>query len=97
MKQNLETIIVASKSAGAAVVMLGIRIPTNYGPRYREAFENVFRDLAASHDIPWIEFFMERVALNEDLMQGDGIHPNAQAQPVLLDNVWPIVSEALGD
>jgi acyl-CoA thioesterase-1 len=97
MKQNLEAIIVASKSAGAAVVMLGIRIPTNYGPRYREAFENVFRDLATTHNIPWIEFFMEKVALNEDLMQGDGIHPNAEAQPVLLDNAWPVINEALGD
>lgn len=97
MKQNLEKIIVSSKSAGAAVVMLGIRIPTNYGPRYREGFENVFRELAATHDIPWIEFFMERVALNEELMQGDGIHPNAKAQPVLLDNAWPIINEALGD
>ena len=97
MKANLEKIIRTSKASGAAVVILGIRIPTNYGQRYRDAFEQVFRDLANAHDVPWIEFFMERVAMNEELMQGDGIHPNAAAQPVLLDNAWPIIAKALGD
>jgi acyl-CoA thioesterase-1 len=97
MKTNLEKIISTSKASGAAVVILGIRIPTNYGQRYRDAFEQVFRDIASTHDVPWIEFFMERVAMNEELMQGDGIHPNAAAQPVLLDNAWPIIAEALGD
>jgi len=97
VRQNLEKIIVSSRNAGADVVMLGIRIPTNYGPRYREAFENVFRTLAESHDVPWIEFFMENVALDEKLMQGDGIHPNAAAQPILLDNAWPIIDETLAN
>ena len=59
------------------------------------AFENVFRDVAAEFDVPWIEFFMDGVALNEELMQADGIHPNAAAQPILLDNAWPIIEEAL--
>lgn len=97
MRANLEKIIVSSKVAGAAVVMLGIRIPTNYGPRYRDAFERVFRELAEIHDVPWIEFFMENVATNEELMQADGIHPNAAAQPVLLDNAWPVIHDALSD
>jgi acyl-CoA thioesterase-1 len=97
MRSNLEKIIRTSKAAGAAVVILGIRIPTNYGPRYRDAFEQVFRDMASTHEVPWIEFFMERVAMNEELMQGDGIHPNAAAQPLLLDNAWPIITQALGD
>ncbi len=96
MRANLDKIITVSHSSGAAVVMLGIRIPTNYGPRYREAFENVFRQLAAKHDIAWIEFFMEGVVLNEELMQDDGVHPNAAGQPVLLDSAWPMISEALG-
>jgi acyl-CoA thioesterase-1 len=95
MHANLEKIVRASVDSGAAVVLLGIRIPTNYGPRYRSEFEAVFRQLAESHDIPWIEFFMERVALEEELMLPDGIHPNADAQPVLLDNAWPIINEAL--
>jgi len=97
MQDNLENIISKSEASGAAVVMLGIRIPTNYGRRYREAFEKVFRDLASQHDIPWIEFFMEGIAFNEDLMQSDGIHPNATAQPLLLDNAWPIITAALAD
>ena len=95
MKGNLGKIIGSSKSSGAAVVVLGIRIPPNYGQRYTEQFENVFREVAAEYGVPWIEFFMEGVALNEELMQGDGIHPNAAAQPVLLDNAWPMISEAL--
>ena len=96
MKGNLDKIISSSKTSGAAVVLLGIRIPSNYGRRYTDAFENVYRELAAEYEVPWIEFFMESVVRNEDLMQNDGIHPNAAAQPILLDNVWPIINNALG-
>ena len=95
MKDNLREIIESTRASGAAVVLLGIRIPTNYGPRYTQAFEGVYRELATELDVPWIEFFMEGVALNESLMQDDGIHPNAEAQPILLDNAWPIIIEAL--
>ena len=97
MRGNLESIIRQAKESGAAVVLLGIRIPPNYGQRYIENFEAVFRDVALELDIPWIEFFMEGVALNEDLMQADGIHPNSAAQPILLDNAWPIIDEALAE
>jgi acyl-CoA thioesterase-1 len=96
MRQNLETIITTSKASGAGVVLLGIRIPSNYGPRYTQAFENAFRETAETLDVPWIEFFMDGIALNKELMQADGIHPNAKAQPILLDNAWPIITEALG-
>lgn len=95
MRENLKTIIETSKSGGAAVVLLGIRIPTNYGSRYTEAFEGVFREIADELDVPWIEFFMAGVAMDESLMQDDGIHPNAEAQPILLDNAWPIIQQAL--
>ena len=95
MKDNLQTIIETTRASGASVVLLGIRIPTNYGPRYTQAFEGVFRELATELAVPWIEFFMEGVALNEALMQDDGIHPNAEAQPILLDNAWPIIRDAL--
>ena len=95
MKGNLDKIIRSSKASGAAVVLLGIRIPTNYGERYTDAFENVFREVAADYDIPWIEFFMDGIALNDELLQADRIHPNAAAQPILLDNAWPIISEVL--
>ena len=95
IKDNLQAIIGTARARGVAVVLLGIRIPSNYGPRYTQAFEGVYRELAAEQDVPWIEFFMEGIALNEALMQDDGIHPNAEAQPLLLDNAWPIISEAL--
>jgi len=95
MKSNLDKIVGTSKASGAAVVILGIRIPRNYGQRYTDAFDNVFREVAAAHEIPWIEFFMQDVALNQELMQADGIHPNAAAQPILLDNAWPIISKSL--
>ena len=95
IKSNLLKIIDAAEAKGAATVLLGIRIPTNYGPRYSQAFENVYREIAEDRDLPWIVFFMEGVALNEDLMQDDGIHPNVEAQPVLLDNAWPVIRKAL--
>lgn len=97
MKTNLQAIIETAKTSGAAVVMLGIRIPTNYGPRYTGAFENVYRDLADQLSVLWIEFFMEGIALNDELMQDDGIHPNASAQAILLDNAWPIIRQALAE
>lgn len=97
MKDNLSQIISTSKESGASVVLLGITIPPNYGERYIELFEDVYRQVAAEYEVPWIEFFMEGVALNEELMQGDGIHPNAAAQPILLDNAWPMISDALAE
>ncbi len=97
MKANLQTIIEETKASGAAVIMLGIRIPTNYGPRYTGAFENVYRELADESGVLWIEFFMEGIALDKELMQDDGIHPNARAQSILLNNAWPIIRQALAD
>ncbi len=96
MRSNLRKIITASKDSGAAVVLLGIRIPSNYGPRYTQSFEDVYREIAEAHAVRWIEFFMEGVALDEKLMQDDGIHPNTAAQPLLLDNAWPMIRDALG-
>ena len=97
MRENLEAIVATPRASGADVVLLGIRIPLNYGPRYTREFEQVFRDVSASQEIPWIEFFMDGVALNDELMQSDGIHPNAAAQPILLDNAWPIIAQSLGE
>ena len=96
LQKNLETIVKSSRAAGAEVVLLGIRIPSNYGPRYTAAFEQVYRDLAAEFALPWIDFFMDGVALDDSLMQDDGIHPNAAAQPILLENAWPVIAQALG-
>jgi acyl-CoA thioesterase-1 len=95
IKSNMLRIVEAAEDKGAAVVLLGIRIPSNYGARYTRAFENVYREVAEERQLPWIEFFMEGVALDEELMQDDGIHPNEEAQPVLLDNAWPVIRRAL--
>ena len=95
IRENMTRIIEQTRATGASIVLLGIRIPPNYGPRYTSMFEDVYRNLAVEYDVPWIEFFMDGVALNDELMQDDGIHPTAEAQPILLDNAWPIISGAL--
>ena len=95
IKENLLLIARRAKDSGADVVLLGIRIPTNYGTRYTQAFEAVYADVAEELDIQSIDFFMEGVALNDDLLQDDRIHPNAEAQPILLDNAWPVIRATL--
>ena len=95
MRSNLEKIVARAKASGAAVVLLGIRIPTNYGARYSAEFEDVFRQVSEQFEVQWIEFFMDGIALNDDLLPDDRIHPNAMAQPLLLDNAWPIISATL--
>ena len=95
MKANLVKIVTRAKQTGASVVLLGIRIPTNYGARYSAEFEDVFRQVSQDFDVQWIEFFMAGIAMNDDLLQDDRIHPNAAAQPMLLDNAWPIISATL--
>ena len=95
IKENLLAIARRAQNSGADVVLLGIRIPTNYGARYTRAFEAVYAEVAEELGIEWIEFFMEGVALNDELLQEDRIHPNAAAQPILLDNAWPVIRATL--
>ena len=95
IKANLKAIAERARASGAEVVLLGIRIPTNYGARYTQAFEAVYAEVASELGIRWIEFFMEGVALNDELLQADRIHPNAEAQPILLDNAWPVIRATL--
>ena len=95
IKGNLEVIARRARDSGAGVVLLGIRIPTNYGARYTRAFEAVYPEVATELGIKWIEFFMDGVALNDELLQEDRIHPNALAQVILLDNAWPIIRDTL--
>jgi len=95
IKANLERIVERAKSTGAAVVLLGIRIPSNYGARYSAEFEGVFRDVSEEQGVEWIEFFMDGIAMNDELLLDDRIHPNAKAQPILLDNAWPMIRATL--
>ncbi len=94
---NLAGMIEASREAGAAVLLLGIDIPPNYGQAYRDAFTGVYQRLADEYDLPLVPFLLEGVALDETLMQDDGIHPTAAAQPLILDNVWPELAPLLED
>jgi acyl-CoA thioesterase I len=87
-KHNLHAMIAQAKSAGAKVLLLGIRLPPNYGIRYTERFQRLYRELAAETGVPFVPFLLEGVATDTALMQADGIHPNAAAQGRVLDNVW---------
>ncbi|WP_275286402.1 arylesterase [Halomonas elongata] len=95
MRANLAAMIEASQASGARVALLGIDIPPNYGQAYRDAFTEVFTTLAQRYEVPLVPFLLDEVALNDDLVQDDGIHPTAAAQPRVLDNVWPILAPLL--
>ncbi|HCR97935.1 MULTISPECIES: arylesterase [Halomonas] len=96
MRSNLASMIEQSQEIDAQVLLLGIDIPPNYGQAYRDAFTGVYYSLAEEYDVPLLPFLLEGVALNEQLMQEDGIHPTAEAQPLILDNVWPELEPLLG-
>ncbi len=89
MKNNLAEIVKRSKTAGAKVLLLSMRIPTNYGKRYTDMFYNSYLDLGKELDIPVVPFILEDVALKKELMQKDRIHPNAKAQVLIAEHVWP--------
>ncbi|TVQ45978.1 MAG: arylesterase [Gammaproteobacteria bacterium] len=95
LEGNLARMIELGQSAGSAVILTGIRIPRNYNDTYYEAFEAVYPTLAERYDVPMVEFLLEGVALDPALMQADGIHPTAAAQPRLLENMWPALEQAL--
>ena len=86
---NLAAIIKSAKTAGGRVLLAGIHIPPNYGPEYSKKFHAIYRNLARTHKVALVPFILQGVALNPELMQVDGLHPRAQAQPKILDNVWP--------
>ncbi|MGM0632468.1 MAG: arylesterase [Pseudomonadota bacterium] len=95
IRANLDEMITRSKEAGADVVLIGIRIPPNYGPRYTEPFFAQYRELAGEHDVTLLPFLLEGIADDRGLMQSDGIHPTAEAQPMILEQVWPVLSGLL--
>jgi acyl-CoA thioesterase-1 len=88
MHGNLQRMVRLSKQAGAAVLLLGMRLPANYGPEFTNAFHQVYYDVSEAESVPLVPFFLEGVALDKALMQNDGIHPNDRAQPILMNNVW---------
>ena len=85
---NLAEMIKIADSANAKVLLMQIRIPPNYGSRYQKAFESIYSSIASETSATLIPFMLEEVALNEDLMLPDGIHPKASAQPLIADYVY---------
>lgn len=91
MQENLQTMISASQTAGAKVVIAGMQIPTNYGPRYTKQFREIYSTLAEKNKTALIPFLLEGIATHSNLIQQDGIHPTAEAQPLILKNVLPVL------
>lgn len=92
LRQNLTAMIESSQQSGARVALLGIMIPPNYGPRYTQEFRESYSLLAKQYQLALVPFLLEGVAGKPDLMQEDGLHPAADAQPILLENVWRILA-----
>lgn len=95
MENNLARMIELSQTAGAEVVLLGMRLPPSYGRRYVEAFEAVFPALAARYEVAFMPFMLEPIALDESMYQEDRLHPTAEAQPILLDAIWDTLGPVL--
>jgi acyl-CoA thioesterase-1 len=95
LERNLRAMIEISIEQGAGVVLLQMRVPPNYGPRYAERFEQLYIDLEQAYDLSLVPFFLHNVVLDGALMQNDGLHPNAAAQPKMLENVWVYLRDQL--
>lgn len=89
IRNNLAQLITLSQQRGAQVLLAGIEIPPNYGPRYTALFTDIYSSLAAEYNVAFLPFLLADIYDDELMMQADGIHPTAQAQPLLLDNIWP--------
>ncbi len=97
LRDNLAAMVQQTHEQDSRVILLGMRIPPNYGPRYTESFYQVYQQLGQQLEVPVLDFFLEGVGGVEGMIQGDGIHPTAAAQPRLLDNAWPLIEAALQD
>ncbi|MDF9617617.1 arylesterase [Pseudomonas entomophila] len=95
LQQNLALMIDRARQAGARVVLLGMRLPPNYGVRYTTAFAQVYEQLASDKQVPLVPFFLEGVGGVPAMMQADGIHPAPVAQSRLLENAWPTIKPLL--
>lgn len=94
MRQNLEAMIRSARTAKARIVLVGMRLPPNYGP-YADQFQQTFAQIAKQEKVPFVEFLLDGIADQPQLFQADTIHPTAEAQPRLLDNVWAVLAPLL--
>jgi len=88
-RTNLQKIVDLAKGSGARVLLVGMRIPPNYGQRYTTDFAQMYHDLAIRDSLPLVPFLLESVALDPNRMQDDGLHPNASGEPLVLNTLWP--------
>lgn len=95
LQNNLSKMIQLSQQQQAQPVLLGIQLPPNYGRRYTQAFANIYPTLADQYQIPVMPFILEGIGTDPDKMQSDGIHPKADAQQQLLNNIWPVLQPLL--
>lgn len=95
IRNNITRMIEQSQQAGAEVLLVGMQIPPNYGERYTKAFATIFPELAERHGTGLVPFFLANIYDRKGMMQDDDIHPTAEAQGQLLDNVWPILKPML--
>ena len=95
IEQNLRALIDQSQEAGAEPIIVGIQLPPNYGPRYTRRFFGPYESLAQEYELARVPFLLEDVALKPELMQSDGLHPTAEAQPIVLEQVWPTLSSVM--
>jgi acyl-CoA thioesterase-1 len=95
VRENLASMIDLAKANGTKVIIAGIQIPPNYGPRYTAPFFDTYAALAEQKSLPLVPFLIEGIPQQPELMQNDGIHPRAEAQLMILDNVWPILEPQL--
>jgi acyl-CoA thioesterase I len=96
MQDNLRAMIRQSQAAGAKVLLVGVRVPPNYGRDYAERFAAAYAALAREHKVALVPFLLEGFAEQLELFQPDRIHPTAEAQPRMLDNVWPALQPLVG-
>ncbi len=95
IRDNLVAMVELSREAGAEVMLTGIQIPPNYGPRYTAPFYQQYADIAAELKLPLVPFLIDGIPQQPELMQNDGIHPRAEAQGMILENVWPVLAPLL--
>ncbi len=95
LENNLQTMIDASKTSGAKVILAGMQIPPNYGPRYSTQFKALYATLAEKNQAGLIPFLLEGIGGKAELMQRDGIHPTAEAQPIIVENVLPTINKII--
>jgi len=95
VRANLVQMLEALRAAGVQALLVGIELPVNYGPQYRDGLRSLYRDLAGEFNLPLVPFLLEGVALDPELMQDDGLHPKAAGQARVLANVWSELEPAL--